>query len=438
MLFASPTTLNVQLPVDLPAGEFDLFVERQNTRSAAVRVQLNRHAPGLYTTNERFGTIFKPLGTLVTPQDPANPGDRLTLLAVGLGPTNPAIATGALPPSGSAPTTTQPRVLVSDRVAEVFSSSLSPTLIGIYLVGFVVPDGLPAGNHPVRLEIGDASSNAVPMPVAPARVPSISGVVNGASFAPEAVAAPGTILSVFGSNFGSRDNLNAYPQIEFDGLSVRFDDARASLFAVVASRNQINVLAPNDLPESGTVSVRVVGLTSSSAGFLLRLVPASPGIFRIADPANAARRNAAALFVNTVWLAVPGSMARALQIPENCSGRVSPAASCGQPAAPGDVLQIFVTGLGRATPNGDPAGRTLPLGAVAPADGNPLYRTLATPAVTIGAVPAEVLYSGLAPGFAGLYQINIRVPQAAPAGDDVEIRVTMAGASDIATIAIRR
>lgn len=438
MLMASPSTMNVQIPADLQPGEVDLVVQRQSVRSAAVRIQLNRHAPGLYTTPEGFGTIFRPLGSAVTPQAPANPGDQLALLAVGLGPTNPAVATGATP-SGQAPTTTQPAMTVGNQPATVQSAALSANLVGNYLVNFTVPPGVPAGNLAVRLEIGGVLSNAVPMAVAAARITSISGIVNAASFAPEAVAAPGTILSVFGANFGTRDNLNAFPQIDFDGLSVTFGASRASLFAVVASRGQINVLAPNDLPESGSVTVRVATSASTSADFPVRLVPAAPGIFRIGDPSNAARRNAAVLFANTAWLAMPGSMARALQIQENCSGRVSPATTCGQPAAPGDLLQVFVTGLGRATPGGDPAGRPLPLGSVAPAGGNPLYRTVLSPAVTVGGVPAEIVFSGLAPGFAGLNQINIRTPASVPAGDDVAVRVSMPnGMSDTATIAIRR
>ena len=40
-----------------------------------------------------------------------------------------------------------------------------------------------------------------------------------------------------------------------------------------------------------------------------------------------------------------------------------------------------------------------------------------TPAVTIGGRPAAVTFSGLAPGFAGLYQVNVTVPADAPAGN---------------------
>ena len=59
----------------------------------------------------------------------------------------------------------------------------------------------------------------------------------------------------------------------------------------------------------------------------------------------------------------------------------SPVAICGQPARVGDALQIYLTGLGKATPGGDPNGNPLPTGSVAPANGSTLYLTVRTPNV---------------------------------------------------------
>jgi minor extracellular serine protease Vpr len=56
--------------------------------------------------------------------------------------------------------------------------------------------------------------------------------------------------------------------------------------------------------------------------------------------------------------------------------------------------------------------------------------------VTIGGQVAQVLFSGLAPGYAGLYQVNVQIPSTIAPGDDVPIHISMAGASDTATIAI--
>jgi uncharacterized protein (TIGR03437 family) len=39
----------------------------------------------------------------------------------------------------------------------------------------------------------------------------------------------------------------------------------------------------------------------------------------------------------------------------------------------------------------------------------------------------STIYAGLAPGFAGLYQINVRVPADVAPGPDVPVRVTAGG-----------
>jgi uncharacterized protein (TIGR03437 family) len=73
----------------------------------------------------------------------------------------------------------------------------------------------------------------------------------------------------------------------------------------------------------------------------------------------------------------------------------------------------------------------------AASSGEPLANTLASPTVTIGGVTAEVSYSGLAPGYPGLYQINARIPEGAAAGPDIPVVLTIGGvASNTATIAV--
>jgi uncharacterized protein (TIGR03437 family) len=60
------------------------------------------------------------------------------------------------------------------------------------------------------------------------------------------------------------------------------------------------------------------------------------------------------------------------------------------------------------------------------------------PAVTIGGLPAFVSFAGLAPGFIGLYQVNVQVPQGVAAGDAVPVVLSIgATASNPVTIAVR-
>ncbi|MBK5291623.1 MAG: ThuA domain-containing protein [Acidobacteriia bacterium] len=62
------------------------------------------------------------------------------------------------------------------------------------------------------------------------------------------------------------------------------------------------------------------------------------------------------------------------------------------------IVTIYCTGLGPVQP-------AVPTGAAAPFQ--PLSVTTLEPVVTIGGSPAQVLFSGLAPGLAGVYQINV-------------------------------
>ena len=71
-------------------------------------------------------------------------------------------------------------------------------------------------------------------------------------------------------------------------------------------------------------------------------------------------------------------------------------------------MALFITGQGPVTP---PA----PDGAAAP--GSPLSLIAAPVQVTIGGRNAMVSYQGLAPGFAGLAQVNAIVPPGLTPGD---------------------
>ena len=262
--------------------------------------------------------------------------------------------------------------------------------------------------------------------------------MNGASHSLASIASPGSIVTLFGLNFGQQDNLSAFPATSVDGTAVRFNGTPAPIRSVVSSTNQIDVVVPSELPEFGTVNVQVSTRTGASTSIAVQMAPATPGIFRITDPTGVVKNNGSVVFVNTAWLVVGATLADALRIPKDCSSRgISPASVCGQPAAPGDILQVYCTGLGKATPGGDPEMPSLPTGSIAPPSGDPLYSTIDQLSITIGGIQAQVIFSGLVPGNAGIYQVNFQVPDGVPFGDEVPIVVTaLNGLSDTATFAV--
>ncbi len=98
------------------------------------------------------------------------------------------------------------------------------------------------------------------------------------------------------------------------------------------------------------------------------------------------------------------------------------------PCTTGSAISIYATGLGEVT--NQPATGQI-------AASSPLSDTKATPAVTIGGLAAKVLFSGLAPGFVGVYQVNVQVPNAVPTGSAIPMAMWVGGAtSNTVTIAV--
>jgi uncharacterized protein (TIGR03437 family) len=236
--------------------------------------------------------------------------------------------------------------------------------------------------------------NVTPQATAAPQVSS-GAVVNGASFAAGAAVAAGSIATVFGTGFGSSES----------GVTVLVGGVVAPLIAV--SPLQISFQVPWQVAGQTQAAVTVTSGGLTSAPIMVPIAPVAPGIF-LANTSG----QAAALVANTAIVAAPSGTfpgARPVQI--------------------GESISIFCTGLGAVTR--EPATGAL-------AGSNPLSMTSARPiAVSIGGVNAPVSFSGLAPGFFGLYQVNAQVPAGAPVGAAVQLVVTIGGtASNQATIAV--
>ena len=429
--FVSPASLLVQVPVDVPTGTQSITATYKNQPSAAFTVTVDMFAPGIYDSTAAGCSDSS--GNRITPAHPAVAGTSVTCAAIGLGPTNPPMMTG-VKATVQAPTTTPVQVMIGGKLTQPDYAGLLIGSTTDYAVTFKVPPDVPVGSQPLYVTIAGKQSNTVMLSVT-APLPTITSIVNGATFLNGPVA-PNSFISIFGTKFGVQDTAaNIFPSQDFNGVSVLFNGVAAPLYYVFGSLGQINLVVPSELAEAGTVQVQVKTPQGTSATFPLSLSAASVGMFRVADPSNSKRMNGAVLFANTAWLVMPSSMAAALQLPV-CNPQ-TPAVACGQPAKSGDVIQIYLTGLGRATPGGDPKGTPLASGTVAPANGNPLYITVQQPIVTIGGVRAIVSFSGIAPGNAGLYQVNVTVPDGLQPGTDVPIVVTMPnGSNDTVTIAV--
>jgi uncharacterized protein (TIGR03437 family) len=99
----------------------------------------------------------------------------------------------------------------------------------------------------------------------------------------------------------------------------------------------------------------------------------------------------------------------------------------GNPVSVGGFVAAYLTGLGGTDP---PVAN----GVAAPLD--PLAMATEPVEATIGGQAAEVIFAGLTPGFVGLFQVNLRIPQLAPG--DYPLVVTVGGApSNAAMVSVR-
>jgi len=90
--------------------------------------------------------------------------------------------------------------------------------------------------------------------------------------------------------------------------------------------------------------------------------------------------------------------------------------SAARPAHPGEVLHLYATGLGAVSP-------AVEEGVAAPAQ--PLATSITNPNVFLGARQLSVAYSGLAPGLAGVWQLDVQLPSDSPTGPDLVLTVAL-------------
>jgi uncharacterized protein (TIGR03437 family) len=246
------------------------------------------------------------------------------------------------------------------------------------------------------------NSNVITSPL-PVLFPS--GIVNAASFG--ATVAAGSIAAVFGNNLGSAvTSATAFPLLTtLGGSSFQIGGQGAPIY--MTSCYQANVQIPWESAGQTQVPVAATVADLVAAPAIATVAPFAPGIFS----------------VNGL-----GSGQGAVEIAPT-SVLAAPLANGARPVQRGEYVAIFATGLG-AVSNQPATG--------APASSSPLSVTTTLPEVTIGGAAAQVTFSGLAPGLAGLYQVNAVVPAAALSGDAVSLVISIGGVtSNTVTIAVQ-
>jgi uncharacterized protein (TIGR03437 family) len=211
-----------------------------------------------------------------------------------------------------------------------------------------------------------------PPPTTPAGVPLILSTYNAASFALSDTVAPGEAVAIFGEQFApAAQQSSLYPLPNaLGGVSVTVGGIAAPLYYV--SPGQINFQVPYGVPLGSAVLAVTNG--SQSGQRTLTIAAVAPGIFTASGDGNSSN---------------------ALVVHASDYSRVT----ASNPAHAGEYLAMFCTGLGATDPPATAGQAAQATGLLAD------YFF-----VDIAGREDMPTYAGLAPGYAGLYQVNFQVP----------------------------
>lgn len=236
---------------------------------------------------------------------------------------------------------------------------------------------------------------------------SNGGVISAASFAKNAPVAPGSFVAIFGERIGQ--GFTVSPGLPFStelaGTEVIVGGKSMPLY--FAADGQINAVVPYDIPANTQQQMVVRRGTAFSVPEPVTIAASQPAIFTQNNQ-------------GTGYGAILGVKADGTQFIVDANNRVSA----------GDVLVIYCAGLGTVD-------QPVAAGTAAPST-EPLARTVNPVTVKVGGKDATVLFSGLAPTYAGLYQINAVVPTGIEPAAEVALTVTVDGqASPPVNIAVQ-
>ena len=237
--------------------------------------------------------------------------------------------------------------------------------------------------------------------IAPQPTTSTAGVLNDATF--QGTIAPGSWVAIFGSNLLDTYYLSNYAlynnltydsatasnsptdgslPLQIDYVSVSFDVPSAGIsvpgYLSFVSPGQVNVWVPWELQGQSSVQMKV-NVDEGYWGNVVTvpLSSTAPGFFLSGNVAIAQDQNANLITSSNA-------------------------------AARGSTIVLYCNGLGPVS-NQPASGQ--------PAPSNPLAQTTSQPVVTIGGQQAQVSFSGMTPGFVGLYQVNAVVPSGISTGN---------------------
>jgi uncharacterized protein (TIGR03437 family) len=233
-----------------------------------------------------------------------------------------------------------------------------------------------------------------------------SGVITAGNYGAFQAIAPATWIEIYGYNLattpsqtwaGGDFNGNLAPSA-LGGTTVTV--AGKPAFIDFVGPGQVNVQVPSGVA-AGPQPVVVTTAGGSSLPYTVTVKSLEPGLLAPPSFILGGRQHVVALFSGTLTYVLP------VAVPGVLTSR----------ARAGDSITLYGVGFGPVTPD-IPAGQIVQ-------QTNALQSAFQ---VAFAGVPATVTYAGFAPGYVGLYQINVTVPTVT-ASDSVPLTFTLGGAS---------
>jgi uncharacterized protein (TIGR03437 family) len=236
-----------------------------------------------------------------------------------------------------------------------------------------------------------------------------NGVITASAFGGAGAIAPSTFIEIYGQNLAgttrswqASDFTGDTAPKSLDGVSVRINGQPA--YVSYVSPGQVNALVPSAIAP-GTATVTVQNGSQIGNPCTVTVNALEPGLLAFPPTTSATDLYVVAIFPDYRTYALPPGTG--LPVPS-------------RRAKAGDTITFYGVGFGPVTPD-------VPAGNIAK-QANSLQASVA---VWFDGHPGQVAYAGSAPGFVGLYQLNVVVPDgvvvAGTVDDTVLVTVVLNG-----------
>ena len=246
-----------------------------------------------------------------------------------------------------------------------------------------------SGTAAIAVTTSAGVSNPLAFPIAPPiPVVSTNGIVNALSPLPSI--APGSLISIWGTNLAPAAATPDPPALvasSIGGTSVTINGFAAPLLYV--SPTLINAQLPFEVGPGAAARLVVEVDGAKSAPALFPVTATAPGVSFLST--NSSPNHALAVNYADGTLNAPD-----------------------HPAAPGQYVILYLTGQGAPC---------TPLSTGYPAPPAPFLYPTADVQASIGGAAAQVPFAGLVPGWVGILQMNLLVPNAPSGEQPLEIAI---------------